>query len=170
MRISSPFGLCTNHNHRVSLFPDDVDEVLTLARGVREKTSNLHAVSHEVDGGAPATVQRESVIDELCLSSLKITWPSPASGSSLHVVSHTHPHTLEPRLLMLSVSQPWKHQPLLFKHLKTNEIFIDFFSHLLMSRLPKVSFSTAPGLAYVNTENRKSMALPLSLSAVGALH
>ncbi|XP_044044434.1 glucokinase regulatory protein isoform X3 [Siniperca chuatsi] len=59
---------------------DDVSEVAKLARRVREKTSNLHAVYHHVDGDTAAADD----INKLCLSSLKITWPSPASGSLLH--------------------------------------------------------------------------------------
>ncbi|KAJ4923985.1 hypothetical protein JOQ06_000227 [Pogonophryne albipinna] len=58
---------------------DDVGDVEKLARRVREKTSNLHAVYHRVDGDTAATVQQDD-INKLCLSSLRITWPSPASG------------------------------------------------------------------------------------------
>ncbi|XP_037617632.1 glucokinase regulatory protein isoform X2 [Sebastes umbrosus] len=59
---------------------DDVSEVAKLARRVREKMSNLHAVYHRVDGDTAAAAQQDD-IDKLCLSSLKITWPPPASGS-----------------------------------------------------------------------------------------
>ncbi|KAM9334271.1 glucokinase regulatory protein [Symphorus nematophorus] len=63
---------------------DDVSEVAKLARRVREKTSNLHTVYHQIHGDTAAAVQQDH-IDKLCLSSLKITWPSPASGSLLHM-------------------------------------------------------------------------------------
>lgn len=59
---------------------DDVSEVAKLARRVREKMSNLHAVYHRIDGDTAAAAQQDD-IDKLCLSSLKITWPPPASGS-----------------------------------------------------------------------------------------
>nr|XP_046238536.1 glucokinase regulatory protein [Scatophagus argus] len=64
--------------------PDDVSEVAKLARKVREKTSHLHAVYHEADGDTAAAVPQDD-INSLCLSSLKITWPSPASGNLLHM-------------------------------------------------------------------------------------
>ncbi|XP_032362267.1 glucokinase regulatory protein isoform X2 [Etheostoma spectabile] len=38
---------------------DDVSEVAKLARSVREKTSNLHAVCHRVDGDTAAAVQQQ---------------------------------------------------------------------------------------------------------------
>ncbi|XP_038573846.1 glucokinase regulatory protein isoform X2 [Micropterus salmoides] len=63
---------------------DDVSEVATLAHRVRKKTSNLHAVYHHVDGDTAAAVQQDD-INKLCLSSLKFTWLSPASGSLLHM-------------------------------------------------------------------------------------
>ncbi|XP_031147461.1 glucokinase regulatory protein isoform X1 [Sander lucioperca] len=63
---------------------DDVSEVAKLARRVREKTSNLHAVYHRVDGDNEAAVQQED-INKLCLSSLEITWSSPASGILAHL-------------------------------------------------------------------------------------
>ncbi|XP_041822257.1 glucokinase regulatory protein [Chelmon rostratus] len=63
---------------------DDVSEVAKLARRVRAKTANLHAVYHQVDGDTAAAAQQDD-INKLCLSSLKITWPSPASGSLLHM-------------------------------------------------------------------------------------
>ncbi|KAA8579562.1 hypothetical protein FQN60_006655, partial [Etheostoma spectabile] len=62
----------------------DVSEVAKLARSVREKTSNLHAVCHRVDGDTAAAVQQED-INKLCLSSLKIPWSSPASGILAHL-------------------------------------------------------------------------------------
>ncbi|XP_029931104.1 glucokinase regulatory protein [Myripristis murdjan] len=62
---------------------EDVAEVEKLARKVREKSSNLHAVYHQVDGDTAAA--RQDHISGLCSSVLKITWPSPASGSSLHM-------------------------------------------------------------------------------------
>ncbi|XP_067439087.1 glucokinase regulatory protein isoform X3 [Thunnus thynnus] len=62
---------------------DDVSEVAKVARRVREKTSNLHAVYHQVDGDTAAALQDD--INKLCLSTLKITWPSPTSRSSLHM-------------------------------------------------------------------------------------
>lgn len=63
---------------------DDVSDVAKLARRVREKMSNLHAVYHRVDGDTAAAAQQDD-IDKLCLSSLKITWPPLASGSLLHL-------------------------------------------------------------------------------------
>ncbi|XP_078100133.1 glucokinase regulatory protein isoform X2 [Sander vitreus] len=63
---------------------DDVSEVVKLARKVREKTSNLHAVYHRVDGDTAAAVQQED-INKLCSSSLKTTWSSPASGILAHL-------------------------------------------------------------------------------------
>ncbi|XP_036947386.1 glucokinase regulatory protein isoform X1 [Acanthopagrus latus] len=63
---------------------DDVGDVVKLARRVREQTSNLHAVYHQVDGDTAAAVQQND-INKLCLSSLRITWPSPASRSLLHM-------------------------------------------------------------------------------------
>ncbi|XP_034402657.1 glucokinase regulatory protein [Cyclopterus lumpus] len=63
---------------------DDVSRVAALAREVREKTSNLHAVYHRVVGDTAAAVQQDD-INKLCLSSLKFTWQSPASGISLHM-------------------------------------------------------------------------------------
>nr|XP_020447858.1 glucokinase regulatory protein isoform X2 [Monopterus albus] len=63
---------------------DDVSEVVKLASRVREKTSNLHAVYHQADGDTAATVQQDD-INRLCLSTLKITWLSPAPGSLLHM-------------------------------------------------------------------------------------
>ncbi|XP_070813984.1 glucokinase regulatory protein [Chaetodon trifascialis] len=63
---------------------DNVSEVVKLASRVREKTSNLHAVYHQVDGDTAAAVQQDD-INKLCLSSLKLTWPSPASRSLLHM-------------------------------------------------------------------------------------
>ncbi|XP_077955544.1 glucokinase regulatory protein [Gasterosteus aculeatus] len=62
---------------------DRVGEVAELARAAREKTSNVHAVYHRVDGDTAAAVQQDE-INRLCLSSLKFTWPSPASGISPH--------------------------------------------------------------------------------------
>ncbi|XP_049426488.1 glucokinase regulatory protein isoform X1 [Epinephelus fuscoguttatus] len=61
---------------------DDVSEVVKLARRVREKMSNLHALYHLVDGDTAAAVHQDD-INRLCLSSLRITWP--ASGSLLHM-------------------------------------------------------------------------------------
>ncbi|XP_070786951.1 glucokinase regulatory protein [Enoplosus armatus] len=63
---------------------DDVSDVAKLARRVREKTSNLHAVYHHVDGDTAAAVQQDD-INKLCFSSLKITWVSPSPGSLLHM-------------------------------------------------------------------------------------
>ncbi|XP_062417391.1 glucokinase regulatory protein isoform X1 [Pungitius pungitius] len=62
---------------------DRVSEVAELARAAREKTSNVHAVYHRVDGDAAAAAQQDD-INRLCLLSLKFTWPSTASGISLH--------------------------------------------------------------------------------------
>ncbi|XP_030265259.1 glucokinase regulatory protein isoform X2 [Sparus aurata] len=63
---------------------DDVCDVVKLARRVREKTSNLHAVYHQVDGDTAAAVQQND-INKVCLSSLRISWPPPASRSLLHM-------------------------------------------------------------------------------------
>ncbi|XP_023251134.1 glucokinase regulatory protein [Seriola lalandi dorsalis] len=60
---------------------DDVTEVAKLARRVREKTSNLHAVYHHTDGDTAAAEQGD--ISNLCLSTLNVTWPTPASRSFL---------------------------------------------------------------------------------------
>ncbi|KAM8903567.1 glucokinase regulatory protein isoform 3-T3 [Spinachia spinachia] len=57
---------------------DRVGQVAELARAVREKTSNVHAVYHQVNGHAAAAVQQDD-INRLCLSSLKFTWPSPTA-------------------------------------------------------------------------------------------
>ncbi|XP_062270579.1 glucokinase regulatory protein [Scomber scombrus] len=62
---------------------DDVSEVMKMARRVREKTSNLHAVYHHVDGDTATALQED--INKLCLSTLKVSWPSSASASSLHM-------------------------------------------------------------------------------------
>ncbi|KAK2856888.1 hypothetical protein Q5P01_005623 [Channa striata] len=62
---------------------DDVSEVLKLARRVREKTPNLHAVYHQSDGDIAASLQDD--INKLCPSTLKITWSTPASGCLLHM-------------------------------------------------------------------------------------
>ncbi|XP_065808078.1 glucokinase regulatory protein isoform X4 [Labrus bergylta] len=62
---------------------DNIREVAKLAHRAREKTSNIHAVYHQVDGAA---AEQQDDIDRLCSSSLKITWASsPASGSLLHM-------------------------------------------------------------------------------------
>ncbi|KAM6958326.1 glucokinase regulatory protein [Tautogolabrus adspersus] len=64
---------------------DNISEVAKLAHGVREKTSNIHAVYHQVDGDAAAAEQQD-VINKLCSSSLQIAWPSsPASGRLRHM-------------------------------------------------------------------------------------
>ncbi|XP_069568883.1 glucokinase regulatory protein isoform X1 [Brachyistius frenatus] len=66
---------------------DDVSEVAKLARRVREKTCDLHAVYHQAEGDIAATIQQDD-INSLCLSSLKITWaqgPPPASGNLLNM-------------------------------------------------------------------------------------
>ncbi|XP_029306481.1 glucokinase regulatory protein isoform X3 [Cottoperca gobio] len=60
---------------------DDVSDVEKMALRVREKTSNLHAVCHRVEGDTAA----DDDINKLCSSSLKINWPPPASGSLLHM-------------------------------------------------------------------------------------
>uniref|UniRef100_UPI003AB0A12B glucokinase regulatory protein n=1 Tax=Centroberyx gerrardi TaxID=166262 RepID=UPI003AB0A12B len=75
-----------NHQDTVLLIythSDDVTEVEKLARQVREKSSSLHAVYHGVEGATGAV--RQDNISELCSSALKITWPSPASGSWLRM-------------------------------------------------------------------------------------
>ncbi|XP_041637982.1 glucokinase regulatory protein isoform X2 [Cheilinus undulatus] len=64
---------------------DSVSEVVKLAHRVREKTSNIHAVYHQVEGDIAAAEQQDD-INKLCSSSVKITWPSsPASQSLLHM-------------------------------------------------------------------------------------
>ncbi|KAF7666587.1 hypothetical protein LDENG_00098930 [Lucifuga dentata] len=64
---------------------DDVSEVVNLAGRVREKTSNIHAVCHWVDRDAAALQQGH--ISEMCSSTLKITWPPPARGSCLRMMT-----------------------------------------------------------------------------------
>ncbi|CAJ1087053.1 glucokinase regulatory protein [Xyrichtys novacula] len=63
---------------------DSVSEVAKLALRVRGKTSNIHAVYHQVDGDTAAAVQ-QSDVNKLCSSSLKITWPSSAPESFLRM-------------------------------------------------------------------------------------
>ncbi|XP_026158071.1 glucokinase regulatory protein [Mastacembelus armatus] len=63
---------------------DDVSEVVKMACLVREKTSILHAVCHQTDGDTAASVLQDDV-NRLCLSTLQITWSSPASGNLLHM-------------------------------------------------------------------------------------
>lgn len=50
-----------------SLPADDVSEVVKLARRVRGKTSNLHAVYHRVDGDTAAAAQQVAVCLSVCL-------------------------------------------------------------------------------------------------------
>lgn len=66
--------------------PDDATEVGNMARRVREKTPNLHAVYHQADGDTAASLQQDD-IKKLCLSTLKITWPREAlaSGTLQHM-------------------------------------------------------------------------------------
>ncbi|XP_039462210.1 glucokinase regulatory protein isoform X4 [Oreochromis aureus] len=66
--------------------PDDATEVGNMARRVREKTPNLHAVHHQADGDTAASLQQDD-IKKLCLSTLKITWPREtlASGTLQHM-------------------------------------------------------------------------------------
>ncbi|XP_030607993.1 glucokinase regulatory protein [Archocentrus centrarchus] len=61
---------------------DDVSEVGNLARRVREKTLNLHAVYHQADGDTAASIQQDD-INRLCLSTLKITWPQEGRASGI---------------------------------------------------------------------------------------
>ncbi|XP_061840956.1 glucokinase regulatory protein isoform X1 [Nerophis lumbriciformis] len=61
---------------------DDVKEVADVARTVRQKMSNLHAVHHRADGD-DHTSQDE--IKGLCVSTLTISWPSPSSRNLLHM-------------------------------------------------------------------------------------
>ncbi|XP_076736414.1 glucokinase regulatory protein isoform X5 [Maylandia zebra] len=65
---------------------DDATEVGNMARRVREKTPNLHAVYHQADGDTAASLQQDD-IKKLCLSTLKITWPQEAlvSGTLQHM-------------------------------------------------------------------------------------
>nr|XP_015808016.2 glucokinase regulatory protein [Nothobranchius furzeri] len=62
---------------------DDVNQVAKLARRVRVKTSNLHAVYHLTDRD---TAEQADII-KLCSSTLNLTWPAdpPASWSSLNM-------------------------------------------------------------------------------------
>ncbi|XP_028998468.1 glucokinase regulatory protein [Betta splendens] len=61
---------------------DDISEVVTLARRVREKTCNLHAVYHHTDGDGASVLQDD--ISSLCLSVVQFTWSSLASEQILH--------------------------------------------------------------------------------------
>ncbi|MEQ2235563.1 hypothetical protein ILYODFUR_003638 [Ilyodon furcidens] len=63
---------------------DDVDEVANLARRVREKTSNMHAVYHQTDGD---TAAQQGEINKLCSSTLNFIWPqaTPASMGLQHM-------------------------------------------------------------------------------------
>ncbi|XP_075868506.1 glucokinase regulatory protein isoform X1 [Nelusetta ayraudi] len=60
---------------------DDLEEVAATASSVREKTSNLHAICHQVDGGDTAAAASLDMINKLCLTSLTIRWPPPSSGN-----------------------------------------------------------------------------------------
>uniref|UniRef100_A0A3Q1BCL1 SIS domain-containing protein n=1 Tax=Amphiprion ocellaris TaxID=80972 RepID=A0A3Q1BCL1_AMPOC len=60
---------------------DDVGKVVDLARRVREKTANLHAVYHQTDEDTSAALQQDE-ISRLCLSTLKIAWLQGASVSA----------------------------------------------------------------------------------------
>ncbi|KAM6893488.1 LOW QUALITY PROTEIN: glucokinase regulatory protein [Xenentodon cancila] len=85
--------LIYTHSGKISLFPcaDFVqiectfNEVVQLARRVKEKTCNLRAVSHQTDRNDAAALQDE--INRLCLSTLHFTWPqgATASESLLHM-------------------------------------------------------------------------------------
>ncbi|XP_054644617.1 glucokinase regulatory protein isoform X2 [Dunckerocampus dactyliophorus] len=61
---------------------DDVSEVVDVAHRAREKTSNLHAVYHQANGNDDTS---QDEINGLCVSTLAISWPSPVSGSLLHM-------------------------------------------------------------------------------------
>ncbi|CAB1441951.1 unnamed protein product [Pleuronectes platessa] len=63
---------------------NDVGDVEKVARAVRGRTSNLHAVYHHTDGDTAAAGQQDD-INKLCLSTLKIPWPSSASESLVHM-------------------------------------------------------------------------------------
>ncbi|XP_034533785.1 glucokinase regulatory protein [Notolabrus celidotus] len=64
---------------------DNVSDVAKLACRVRERSSNMHAVYHQVDGDSAAAAQQDD-INKLCSSSLKIPWlSSPSSGRLLHM-------------------------------------------------------------------------------------
>ena len=52
----------------LSLSADDVGDVVKLARRVREQTSNIHAVYHQVDGDTAAAVQQVSIYLSIYLS------------------------------------------------------------------------------------------------------
>lgn len=58
---------------------DDLEEVAVTASTVRERTSNLHVVCHQVDGEDTAASPSQDMINRLCLTWLKITWPAPSS-------------------------------------------------------------------------------------------
>ncbi|KAM9836019.1 glucokinase regulatory protein [Aulostomus maculatus] len=62
---------------------DDVTDVMNMTHRVREKTASVHAVYHQLDGNPAAGLQDE--INRLCRCTLKITWPSSASESFLHM-------------------------------------------------------------------------------------
>ncbi|XP_061571587.1 glucokinase regulatory protein isoform X2 [Cololabis saira] len=59
---------------------DDFNEVVKLARRVKEKTSNLHAVYHETDRNDEAALQQDEII-KLCSSRLHFTWAQGATAS-----------------------------------------------------------------------------------------
>uniref|UniRef100_A0A8D2ZH50 SIS domain-containing protein n=1 Tax=Scophthalmus maximus TaxID=52904 RepID=A0A8D2ZH50_SCOMX len=77
---------------------DDVSDVVTLARRVRGKTSNLHAVHHHTDEHAAAAAQQED-INKLCLSTVRVTWSTATSESLVHMQRE-----LSTKLLLNAVS------------------------------------------------------------------
>ncbi|XP_025758879.1 glucokinase regulatory protein isoform X2 [Oreochromis niloticus] len=79
--------------------PDDATEVGNMARRVREKTPNLHAVYHQADGDTAASLQQDD-IKKLCLSTLKITWPREALASG----TLQHMRELSTKLVLNAVS------------------------------------------------------------------
>lgn len=75
---------------------DDLDEVTTLARRVREKTSNMHAVYHQTDGD-PAAQEK---INRMCSSTISFTWSQETPSS----MSLQHLWELSTKLLLNAVS------------------------------------------------------------------
>lgn len=99
---------CCRRTDTPLVFPDDPGEVAALARRVRGRTSNLHAIYHR-GGGDNAAADRQvtacppacpsdrpsvtylpmfvqEVIESLCSSTLKIGWPSPQTRISVNMV------------------------------------------------------------------------------------
>ncbi|KAM4711432.1 LOW QUALITY PROTEIN: glucokinase regulatory protein [Anableps anableps] len=91
---------CLTDNDTVLLLyshSDDVGEVANLARRVREKTSNMHAVYHQTDGDIAA---QQDEINKLCSSTINFIWPQETSAS----MSLQHMWELSTKLLLNAVS------------------------------------------------------------------